>query len=104
MLELHANGCPQLSKCLLTCQTFADEEWPDAAETKAARVAEREAKTPVPERCWALRNVAGGLVVGMQACSAIAQLRYFFAAALLQSCSACLGLGCHWRAVQMRSW
>jgi hypothetical protein len=37
-----------------------EEEWPDAAESKAARLAEREAKTPVPERCWALRNVAGG--------------------------------------------
>ncbi|KAL4855431.1 Reticulocyte-binding protein 2 a [Chlorella vulgaris] len=40
------------------------EEWPDAAETKAARLAEREAKTPVPERCWALRNVAGQLSMG----------------------------------------
>lgn len=37
----------------------AEEEWPDAAEIKAARRAEQDAKTPVPERCWALRNVAG---------------------------------------------
>lgn len=37
----------------------AEEEWPDAKEIKAARRAEEEAKTPIPERCWALRNVAG---------------------------------------------
>ncbi|PSC67518.1 hypothetical protein C2E20_8825 isoform B [Micractinium conductrix] len=40
------------------------EEWPDTAEIKAARRAEEEAKTPIPERCWALRNVAGTLSMG----------------------------------------
>ena len=39
-----------------------EEEWPDQAETAAARLAEREAATPVPERVWALRNVASTLV------------------------------------------
>ena len=40
------------------------EEWPDEAELRAARAAEREATTPVPERCWALRNVASTLALG----------------------------------------
>lgn len=39
-----------------------EEEWPDQAVTAAARLAEREAATPVPERVWALRNVASTLV------------------------------------------
>ena len=29
------------------------------AQTRAERLAEMETKTPVPERVWALRNVAG---------------------------------------------
>ena len=41
-----------------------EEEWPDAQEIRAARVAEREAKTPLAERVWALRNVAGTLGIG----------------------------------------
>ena len=45
-------------------QPPAEEEWPDAKEIKAARRAEEEAKTPVPERCWALRNVAGAAGAG----------------------------------------
>ena len=40
------------------------QEWPDEADMKAARAADRDAKTPVPERCWALRNVAGALAMG----------------------------------------
>lgn len=48
---------PLLAPRLLPCA--AEEEWPDAKEIKAARRAEEEAKTPIPERCWALRNVAG---------------------------------------------
>ncbi|PRW44890.1 apoptotic chromatin condensation inducer in the nucleus-like isoform X1 [Chlorella sorokiniana] len=43
---------------------LVEEEWPDAKEIKAARRAEEEAKTPIPERCWALRNVAGTLSMG----------------------------------------
>lgn len=35
-----------------------EEEWPDASELAAERAAAREAATPVPERVWALRNVA----------------------------------------------
>ena len=31
---------------------------------RAARAADREAKTPIPERIWALRNVAGTLGLG----------------------------------------
>eukprot|EP00891_Asterochloris_glomerata_P007283 jgi/Astpho2/7283/fgenesh1_pg.00113_%23_86_t len=41
-----------------------EEEWPDQAVTAAARLAEREAATPVPERVWALRNVASTLALG----------------------------------------
>eukprot|EP00873_Tetraselmis_striata_P000543 jgi/Tetstr1/420807/TSEL_011883.t1 len=40
------------------------EEWPDREELAAARMEEIEANTPVPERCWALRNVAGTLTMG----------------------------------------
>lgn len=41
-----------------------EEEWPDAAEIRAARLQERESKTPIAERVWALRNVAGTLAMG----------------------------------------
>jgi len=40
------------------------EEWPDREELAAARMEEIEANTPIPERCWALRNVAGTLSIG----------------------------------------
>jgi uncharacterized coiled-coil protein SlyX len=40
------------------------EEWPDEGELRAARAADRDSKTPVPERVWALRNVAGSLALG----------------------------------------
>ena len=52
--------CQSLVLCALPRLARAAEEWPDTAEIKAARRAEEEAKTPIPERCWALRNVAGG--------------------------------------------
>lgn len=41
-----------------------EEERPDVAQTRAERLAEMETKTPVPERVWALRNVAGTLAMG----------------------------------------
>lgn len=41
-----------------------EEEWPDAAEIRAARYMEKEAQTPVAERVWALKNVAGTLAMG----------------------------------------
>ena len=41
-----------------------EEEWPDESEITAARIKEREAAVPVPERVWALRNVAGTLSLG----------------------------------------
>jgi hypothetical protein len=41
-----------------------EEEWPDAEEIRAARLADTESKTPVAERVWALRNVAGTLALG----------------------------------------
>jgi hypothetical protein len=41
-----------------------EEEWPDAAEIRAARYMEREAQTPIAERVWALKNVAGTLAMG----------------------------------------
>lgn len=41
-----------------------EEEWPDEDEVRAARMAVREEATPVPERTWALRNVASTLALG----------------------------------------
>lgn len=41
-----------------------EEEWPDAEEIRAARFAENESRTPIAERVWALRNVAGTLAMG----------------------------------------
>ena len=41
-----------------------EEEWPDEDEVRAARMAVREEATPVPERAWALRNVASTLALG----------------------------------------
>ena len=41
-----------------------EEEWPDEEEMRMARAKEREAKTPVTERIWALRNVASSLAIG----------------------------------------
>lgn len=41
-----------------------EEEWPDEDEVRAARMQVREEATPVPERAWALRNVAATLSLG----------------------------------------
>ena len=41
-----------------------EEEWPDEEELRRERAKEREAKTPVTERIWALRNVASSLAIG----------------------------------------
>ena len=41
-----------------------EEEWPDSSDIAAERAAEREARTPLPERIWALRNVAATLALG----------------------------------------
>ena len=41
-----------------------EEEWPDEEEIRKARAEDREAKTPVAERIWALKNVAGTLSMG----------------------------------------
>ena len=41
-----------------------EEEWPDAEEIRAARIVDSDAKTPIAERVWALRNVAGTLAMG----------------------------------------
>ncbi len=48
----------------LLAEALLVEEWPEESEMAAARAADREAKTPVPERVWALRNVAGTLALG----------------------------------------
>lgn len=45
-------------------EALVQEEWPDASESAAARVAQREATTPIPERVWALRNVAATSALG----------------------------------------
>jgi hypothetical protein len=41
-----------------------EEEWPDEEEIRKARAQDKEAKTPVAERIWALKNVAGTLSMG----------------------------------------
>ncbi len=41
-----------------------EESWPDYRELAAARIQEQEANTPIPERVWALRNVARTLAMG----------------------------------------
>lgn len=41
-----------------------EESWPDYRELAAARLQEQEANTPLPERVWALRNVARTLALG----------------------------------------
>lgn len=41
-----------------------EESWPDYRELAAARMQEQEANTPLPERVWALRNVARTLALG----------------------------------------
>lgn len=53
----------RLAKAELAAKLL-EEEWPDANELKKARMADKEAKTPIPERVWALRNVAGTLAMG----------------------------------------
>lgn len=50
-------------KALLAAKLL-EEEWPDEAELRKARAKEREAKTPVTERIWALKNVASSLALG----------------------------------------
>ena len=41
-----------------------EQEWPDEEELRRERAKDREAKTPVTERIWALRNVASSLAIG----------------------------------------
>ncbi|CAD7703532.1 unnamed protein product [Ostreobium quekettii] len=50
-----------------------EEQWPDRDEIVAARVKERDESTPVPERVWALRNVARTLSIGAPSASATSQ-------------------------------
>ena len=44
--------------------SLLEEEWPDSSDIAAERAAAREANTPLPERIWALRNVAATLALG----------------------------------------
>ena len=53
----------QISQAELAAQLL-EEQWPDENEMKAATMAAREEATPVPERAWALRNVASTLALG----------------------------------------
>jgi hypothetical protein len=50
-------ACTQFLQAALAASLVAGE-WPDASELAADRAAARDAATPVPERVWALRNVA----------------------------------------------
>ena len=36
-----------------------EEDWPDEADVRSARIAEAQQAAPVPERVWAMRNAAG---------------------------------------------
>ncbi len=63
MVELVSHDAKPLQEFFPLCQAalaaaLVEEEWPDASELAAERAAAREAATPVPERVWALRNVA----------------------------------------------
>jgi hypothetical protein len=51
------HACKHVLQAALAASLVA-EEWPDASELAADRAAARDAATPVPERVWALRNVA----------------------------------------------
>ena len=39
-----------------------EEEWPDEADVRSARIAEAQQAAPVPERVWAMRNAAGATI------------------------------------------
>lgn len=54
----------QLAEEATLAEALVQEEWPDASESAAARAAQREAATPIPERVWALRNVAATSALG----------------------------------------
>lgn len=45
-------------------ERLVEFEWPDRSELAAARQAEIEATTPIPERVWALKNVGSTLAMG----------------------------------------
>ena len=62
-LPLGASLCFFCFQAELAAQLL-EEEWPDEDEVRAARMAVREEATPVPERAWALRNVASTLALG----------------------------------------
>ena len=82
IMQVPAVVAPLVALCVQAALAakLLEEEWPDRAETAAARLAEREAATPVPERVWALRNVASTLVSG--------SLKQQFAASISSICSA----------------
>lgn len=40
-----------------------EEQWPDRRQIAAELIKEREEKTPIPERVWAMRNVAKTLLI-----------------------------------------
>lgn len=52
-----------------------EEEWPDEARIRAARVADAQAAAPVPERVWAMRNAAATLALTGAREQALALLR-----------------------------
>jgi hypothetical protein len=51
-------------KARILASRLLEEEWPAEDELRKARARDREAKTPVTERIWALRNVASSLALG----------------------------------------
>lgn len=65
-------------------QRLLVEAWPDAKEQTEARVRERESQIPVPERTWALRNVAYSLTLGGPSELARAREMYELSLSLLE--------------------
>eukprot|EP00210_Caulerpa_lentillifera_P005752 g5499.t1 len=51
------------------------EQWPDRSQITAELIKEREEKTPIPERVWAMKNVAKTLLIGSPSASALTKAR-----------------------------
>jgi len=66
---------------------YLEEEWPDEEEIRKARAQDKEAKTPLAERIWALKNVAGTLSMGNA--GEVSKARQFLEQAVLLKQKAC---------------
>ena len=48
-------------------EAVPEEDWPDEAAVRSARIAEMQDSAPVPERVWAMRNAAGARLTAWHA-------------------------------------